>query len=174
MLVLSLIVIVLSCEHLIPLLIVRRDPERVLDILLPSFDAIARVLIPLTYAMLRMGTSSRRRNASGVRVNGNGPQPPPPAEVASLNLSRSAPASPVATLAWSGVSDATSYNVFRGTLAGLGDLACFTTGVTGTSSNDDGAVPAKAYYYLVASVACGQSGLGSGQPGPRPLPPTCP
>ena len=101
-------------------------------------------------------------------------QPPPPAEVASLNVSRSAPASPVATLAWSSVSGATSYNVFRGTLAGLGDLACFTPGVTGTSQNDDGAVPAKAYYYLVTSVACGQSGLGSGQPNSRPSPPTCP
>jgi hypothetical protein len=101
-------------------------------------------------------------------------QPPPPAEVASLNLNRSAPASPVATLAWSGVSGATSYNVFRGTLAGLSDLSCFATGVTGTSGNDDGAVPAQAYYYLVSSVACGQSGLGSGKPNPRPLPPTCP
>ncbi len=101
-------------------------------------------------------------------------QPPPPAEVASLNLSRSAPASPVATLAWSSVSGATSYNIFRGALAGLGDLACFTPGVTGTSANDDGAVPASAYYYLVTSVACGQSGLGSGQPNSRRLPPTCP
>jgi CBS domain containing-hemolysin-like protein len=83
-LILSLVVIVLSCEHLIPLLIVRRDPERVLDILLPSFDVIARVLMPLTYAMLRMGTSSRRRNQSGVRQNGNGRglQEPPPVEEA--------------------------------------------------------------------------------------------
>jgi len=101
-------------------------------------------------------------------------QPPPPAEVASLNIGRSAPASPVAALAWSGVSGATSYNVFRGTLAGLGDLSCFSTGVTGTSRNDDGAVPARAYYYLVTSVACGQSGLGFGRPSPRPPPPTCP
>jgi hypothetical protein len=101
-------------------------------------------------------------------------QPPPPAEVASLNVSRSAPASPVATLAWSNVSGATSYNVFRGALAGLGDLACFTSGVTATSTNDDGAVPATAYYYLVTSVACGQSGLGSGWPNSRRLPPTCP
>ena len=83
-LVLSIIVIVLSCEHLLPLLIVRRDPERVLDVLLPSFDAIARVLMPLTYGMLRMGTSSRKRNLSGVRVNGNGrgPDPPEPVEEA--------------------------------------------------------------------------------------------
>ena len=48
-LILSIIGIVLACEHLIPLLIVRHDPERVLDVLLPSFDAIAGVLRPLTY-----------------------------------------------------------------------------------------------------------------------------
>ena len=41
-LILSIIGIVLACEHLIPLLIVRHDPERVLDVLLPSFDVIAR------------------------------------------------------------------------------------------------------------------------------------
>jgi len=99
---------------------------------------------------------------------------PPPAEVASLNMGRSAPASPVATLAWSSVSGATAYNVYRGASKALGDLSCFTTGVIGTSSSDDGAVPAQAFYYLVTSTACGESGLGTGQPSPRPLPPGCP
>ena len=33
---------VIVFEHLLPLLIVRRDPERVLDFLMPSFDLIAR------------------------------------------------------------------------------------------------------------------------------------
>ncbi len=81
----ALILIVIACEHLIPLLIVRRDPERVLDVLLPSFDVMAKVLRPLTATMLRMGTSSHRnqsgvrRNHSGVRksVNGKG-QPEQP------------------------------------------------------------------------------------------------
>jgi putative hemolysin len=81
-LLLSIIGIVLACEHLIPLLIVRHDPERVLDVLLPSFDALARVLKPLTYALLRLGTSRTRRNQSGVRVNGKATQAPPPVEVA--------------------------------------------------------------------------------------------
>jgi putative hemolysin len=45
---------VLVCEHLIPLVIVRRDPERVLEILLPSFDAIARLLKPLTASLRRL------------------------------------------------------------------------------------------------------------------------
>jgi len=75
-LVVSIVAIVLACEHLIPLLIVRRDPERVLDVLLPSFDVIASVLRPLTSSMLRIGTSRPKE-----RANGNGTEPPPPATV---------------------------------------------------------------------------------------------
>ncbi len=75
-LVLSVIGLMLSCEHLMPLLLVRRDPERVLDILLPSFDVVARVLRPLTAALLRMGTG-RRRERPG---NGVGHADPPPIE----------------------------------------------------------------------------------------------
>ena len=48
LLVLSILAFVLVCEHVIPLIIVRRDPERVLDVLLPSFDAVARLLSPIT------------------------------------------------------------------------------------------------------------------------------
>ena len=68
LLVLSVIGVMLSCEHLIPLLIVRRDPERVLDVLLPSFDVVAKTLRPLTGALLRMGTSRRKERPA----NGNG------------------------------------------------------------------------------------------------------
>lgn len=71
-LIVSMIAVVLAGEHLIPLMIVRSDPERVLDVLLPSFDVIARGLTPLTSLLLRLGTSSRRKHLSGVRVNGNG------------------------------------------------------------------------------------------------------
>jgi putative hemolysin len=72
MLIVSMIAVVLAGEHLIPLMIVRSDPERVLDVLLPSFDVIARALTPLTSLLLRLGTSGRRKHLSGVRVNGNG------------------------------------------------------------------------------------------------------
>jgi magnesium and cobalt transporter len=34
--------------HLLPALIVRRSPERLLDLLLPAFSAVANVLVPLT------------------------------------------------------------------------------------------------------------------------------
>jgi CBS domain containing-hemolysin-like protein len=64
LLVLSVVGFVLACEHVIPLLLVRRDPERVLDLLLPSFDAVARVLSPLTIALVTVGTTSRRERAS--------------------------------------------------------------------------------------------------------------
>ncbi len=75
-LILSIVSIVITCEHLIPLLIVRRDPERVLDVLLPSFDVIAGLLRPLTSMLLRMGTSRSKE-----RGNGNGhPAPAPEAE----------------------------------------------------------------------------------------------
>ena len=80
--------IVLMCEHLIPLVIVRQNPEAVLDVLLPSFDAILRILRPLTSGLLRMGTNGHRRNQSGVRhasaarkaaANGKGEPETPPA-----------------------------------------------------------------------------------------------
>src|SRR5436190_8472315 len=77
-LVLSIVGIVLACEHLIPLIIVRHDPERVLDVLLPSFDTIARVLRPLTSLLLRPGKSRSRRNQSGLMRINNGANPPTP------------------------------------------------------------------------------------------------
>jgi CBS domain containing-hemolysin-like protein len=78
MLVLSLIGVVLAWEQLLPLVIVRHDPERVLDVLLPSFDALARLLRPLTSALLRIGTRRKERATNG----GNGHDQPPPAETA--------------------------------------------------------------------------------------------
>ena len=94
--------------------------------------------------------------------------------VAQLNLSRSTPSTTVAALAWPAVTGASSYNIYRGTSANLSDLACFVKGVTATSRNDDGAVPVRAFYYLVTSVGCGESGLGNVNPSPRPPPPGCP
>ena len=102
------------------------------------------------------------------------PPAPPPPQVAQLDVSRSAPSSTVATLAWSAVTGASAYNIYRGASADLGDLACFQGGVTVTSQNDDGVRPARAFYYLVSSLACGESDLGTGNPSPRPPAPGCP
>ena len=74
-LILSIVAIVITGEHLIPLLVVRRDPERVLDVLLPSFDVIARLMKPLTFTLLRIGTSRSKE-----RANGNAHREPPAPE----------------------------------------------------------------------------------------------
>jgi putative hemolysin len=78
-LVLSILGAALACEHLIPLLIVRRDPEKVLDVLLPSFNAITRVLWPLTSALLGIGTAWRRERPA---ANGTDAPPSKPAAAA--------------------------------------------------------------------------------------------
>ena len=61
LLILSTVLFVLICEHIAPLVIVRRNPERVLEVLLPSFETIARLLKPLTAALHRLAVSRRER-----------------------------------------------------------------------------------------------------------------
>lgn len=78
LLLISGLAFVLVCEHLVPLALVRRDPERILDLLLPSFHTAARVLTPLTLALMRVGQSKRERlpaaaeGESQEASNGNG------------------------------------------------------------------------------------------------------
>ncbi len=55
--------ILVLCEHVLPQLIVRDEPERVLEALLPSFAAVARVVQPLTSALVRLGMARRDRPA---------------------------------------------------------------------------------------------------------------
>jgi len=64
----SLVAFVVVCEHILPMLIVRRDPEAVLDVLLPVFHAIARPLRPVTSAMIGMIGPRRERETT----NGGG------------------------------------------------------------------------------------------------------
>jgi putative hemolysin len=61
LLILGTVLFVLICEHIAPLAIVRRNPERVLEVLLPSFETIARVLMPLTVALHRLAVSRPER-----------------------------------------------------------------------------------------------------------------
>src|SRR3954465_2134315 len=44
----SLVAFGVACEHVLPLLPVGRDPEQALDLLLPVFEPVARILHPLT------------------------------------------------------------------------------------------------------------------------------
>lgn len=60
----SVIVFVLVCEHVLPMLIVRRDPERVLDVLLPAFDGTARLVRPLTALLADLLETRREREAA--------------------------------------------------------------------------------------------------------------
>ena len=57
------------CEFLIPFLIVSRDPERVLELLLPSFRIISRPLEPITLGLLHLLNHHRYERNLPVAVN---------------------------------------------------------------------------------------------------------
>ena len=64
----SLVAFVVLCEHVVPALIVRlggSDPERILDVLLPAFHPVARLLRPLTIAVVDLTASREREGANG-------------------------------------------------------------------------------------------------------------
>jgi len=70
--VLSMVAFVTVFEHLIPLLIVRRNPERILHFLLPSFDPVARLLRPLTRALVGITATLRRDRQAAPAAEGDG------------------------------------------------------------------------------------------------------
>jgi len=72
LLVVSLMVFVLFCEHAIPCLIVRRNPEAVLDTLLPVFHGVARVVEPATLALIAL-IEDRRVEREGGAAGEDGP-----------------------------------------------------------------------------------------------------
>jgi CBS domain containing-hemolysin-like protein len=61
MLLVFVAIFILVCEHVLPLLIVRRNPERMLEVLLPPFDVAARFLHPLTGGLVRLIAAEGRR-----------------------------------------------------------------------------------------------------------------
>ena len=61
----GLVPVVPVCTWVVPLLVVRRHPERVLGALLPSFHALARLLHPLTGAMLERLAGGGDKQAAG-------------------------------------------------------------------------------------------------------------
>ena len=63
--VVSLVAFVVACEHLIPMAIVGADPERVLDVLLPVFNPLARLMTPLTATLLQVRGAPRSRRGRG-------------------------------------------------------------------------------------------------------------
>jgi putative hemolysin len=68
-------VFIVVCEHLLPLLIVRRNPERMLELLLPPFDVAAQFLRPITGGLVRIIEQGRRDRAPVPVANGDGDEP---------------------------------------------------------------------------------------------------
>jgi putative hemolysin len=52
-------VYIIICEHLLPSIIVRRDPEAVLAAILPPFTIVARALSPISGLLVRLLTSGK-------------------------------------------------------------------------------------------------------------------
>jgi CBS domain containing-hemolysin-like protein len=63
--VVSLVAFVVACEHLVPMAIVGQDPERVLDVLLPVLHPVAKLLLPLTIALVHVVGRHERDTVSG-------------------------------------------------------------------------------------------------------------
>jgi len=57
----SLVAFVVVCEHLLPVLIVRQDPEQALDVMLPAFHGAARIMRPLTTVVVNVIGARRER-----------------------------------------------------------------------------------------------------------------
>jgi putative hemolysin len=62
------------CEFLVPFLIVSRDPERVLELLLPSFRWISRPLQPLTIGLIHLINHQKRERVTPVAGAGDEPE----------------------------------------------------------------------------------------------------
>src|SRR5690349_9328931 len=61
----ALLAFVVVCEHLLPVVIARRDPEAVLDVLLPAFTPMARIIRPLTRTLIDLMDGRRAEPANG-------------------------------------------------------------------------------------------------------------
>ena len=66
-------IFILVCEHVLPLLIVGRNPERMLEVLLPPFDVAARFLHPLTGGLVRLIATDGRRERTETNASNNAP-----------------------------------------------------------------------------------------------------
>jgi CBS domain containing-hemolysin-like protein len=79
----SFVAFVIVCEHLIPMAFARRDPEEVLDVLLPVFTPLASLLMPITVFLVDViGRREREREApaNGAPAAVETPAPEAPAD----------------------------------------------------------------------------------------------
>jgi CBS domain containing-hemolysin-like protein len=77
-------IFIIVCEHVVPMLIVRRNPEAVLEVWLPPFDVVARFLHPLTASLVRLITADGRRDRADTAALGGTPAESQPGEDAAL------------------------------------------------------------------------------------------
>ena len=68
----AMAVFALVSEHLIPLVLIRRDPEAVLSATLPAFQAVERLLRPFTDVLLRIGRAPNAAASTGETSGGSG------------------------------------------------------------------------------------------------------
>jgi putative hemolysin len=73
LLLLFVAIFIVVCEHIVPLLIVRNNPERVLEMLLPPFDVVARFLHPLTGGLVGLISADSRRDRQEALPAGTAP-----------------------------------------------------------------------------------------------------
>lgn len=65
----GVIAFVVACGHVVPVLVVRREPERLLEFLLPSFNAIARGISPVTGPLIGLLDGVRRDRVDDVSLS---------------------------------------------------------------------------------------------------------
>jgi CBS domain containing-hemolysin-like protein len=63
-LIVSFAAFLIVCEHLVPAIISRRDPEAVLDVVLPAFTPLTRLLRPITFALIGIIDVRRDRDST--------------------------------------------------------------------------------------------------------------
>ena len=79
----SLVAFVIVCEHVLPMIAARRDPEEVLDVLLPAFHAVARPLRPLTGLVINlMGARGEPESGNGTSAEADAEAPQGDSEAA--------------------------------------------------------------------------------------------
>jgi putative hemolysin len=72
----SMVLFVIVCEHIVPLVIVRKRPDRALELLLPSFEALVRAFKPMTAALIRLGGTRRERHSAVMPPAASEPEEP--------------------------------------------------------------------------------------------------
>ena len=65
----SLIAFVMVCEHLLPMFLTRRSPEKILDVLLLAFHPVARAMRPLTRLLCDMSGARGDRDTRGAEAD---------------------------------------------------------------------------------------------------------